>query len=111
MVFQENISIFQTLQKLSLDSDFEIQSILASNLKESIEKCPKRVKDLLQIIYIFLRRSEGPVKQKAILAIRDIWVNNPIMQKDILKSVQRFYKKSGDALLLTLIGNLSEKEK
>ncbi len=110
LVFQENISIFQTLQKLSLDSDFEIQSILASNLKESIEKCPKRVKDLLQIIYIFLRRSEGPIKQKAILAIRDIWVNNPIMQKDILKSVQRFYKKSGDALLLTLIGNLSEKE-
>ncbi len=110
-VFEEKISIFQTLLKLSLDSDFEIQEIIASNLKESIEKCPKRAKDLLQIIYVFLRRSDSPIKQRAIMAIRDIWVNNPIMQKDILKSVQRFYKKSGDALLLTLIGNLSETEK
>ncbi|MHA1561771.1 MAG: HEAT repeat domain-containing protein, partial [Promethearchaeota archaeon] len=107
-VFEENISIFQTLVKLSLDSDFEIQEIIASNLKECIEKCPKRAKDLLQIIYVFLRRSDTPIKQLAIMAIRDIWVNNPNLQKDILKSVQRFYKKSGDALLLTLKGNLEE---
>jgi 5-carboxymethyl-2-hydroxymuconate isomerase len=110
-VFEENISIFQTLLKLSLDSDFEIQEIIASNLKESIEKCPKRAKDLLQIIYVFLRRSDSPIKQRAIMAIRDIWVNNPNLQKDILKSVQRFYKKSGDALLLTLIENLTEAKK
>jgi len=96
------------LVKLSLDSDFEIQEIIASNLKECIEKCPKRAKDLLQIIYVFLRRSDTPIKQLAIMAIRDIWVNNPNLQKDILKSVQRFYKKSGDALLLTLKGNLEE---
>lgn len=109
--FQENISIFQTLLKLSMDSDFEIQSIIAMNLKECIEKCPKRANDLLQIIYVFLRRSDAPIKQKAIMAIRDIWVKNPILQKDILNSVQRYYKKSGDALLLTLIGNLSEVKK
>ncbi len=108
LVFEENISIFQTLQNLSLDSDFEIQSIIATNLKECIKKCPKRSKDLLQIIYVFLRRSDTPIKQKAIMAIRDIWVNNPKLQKDILNSVQRFYKKSGDALLLTLKENLEE---
>ena len=109
LVFQDNIPIFQTLQKLSLDSDFDIQTKIALNLKECIEKCPKRANDLLQIIYVFLRRSESPIKQKAILAINDIWIKNPKLQKDILNSVQRFYKKSGDALLLTLIGNLSKK--
>ena len=55
--------------------------------------------------------TDAPIKQKAIMAIRDIWANNPILQKDILNSVQRFYKKSGDALLLTLIDNLSEAKK
>ena len=42
--FQEKISIFQTLLSLSQDSDIEIQAIIASNLKECIQKCPKRTK-------------------------------------------------------------------
>jgi hypothetical protein len=103
---EQSNQIFNTLQNLSRDTDYLIKFNISTNLKIMIATFPKRINEALFICYSFMRGSERDIKENTALAIKLIWKSYPNQKGQIMTNLQRYYRKSQDSVILTLMDEL-----
>ncbi|MHA1618701.1 MAG: hypothetical protein ACTSVZ_05410 [Promethearchaeota archaeon] len=108
-LFAGNNRIFYNFQRLAFDSDPEVRFMLAENLAELYEKFPDRTNDVLNMCYNLIRFNDDDTLHAISLVLKDIWAVELNFRADIISKLSRFYKKSQDAVLLTLITDLEPK--
>lgn len=109
-LFAENNRIFYSFQRLAFDSNEDVRFMLASNLDTLVSKFPERTNDVLNMCYNLLRFNDEEVIHIISLVLKDIWQKQPNFQPDIFSKLTRFYKKTQDAELLTLLAELDPKK-
>lgn len=102
------IKILDRLQKLSNDPDTGVRIQLSNNLGQMVDHLPQQINDALQMIYTLIRGSgnNNEIVQNLALTIKGIWNTHPDLNDEMLAKLQRFYKKSQNAILYTLINEL-----
>ena len=105
-IFTENNRIFYSFQRLAFDSDPDVRFMLAENLVDLYGKFPDRTNDVLNMCYNIIRFNDNETIQVISRVLKELWFSELNFRADIISKLSRFYKKSQDAVLLTLITDL-----
>ncbi|WP_371805259.1 hypothetical protein [Candidatus Lokiarchaeum ossiferum] len=102
------IKILARLQNLAGDPDIGVRIQLSKNLQQMVDHLPQQINDVLQIIYTLIRGSgnHSEIIQNLALTLKGIWNTHPDLNEEMLAKLQRFYKKSQNAILYTLVNDL-----
>jgi hypothetical protein len=106
---QDNISIFVILQDLARDPEYIIGFAIAENLSSIMPKYPTRTNDFLNIIYILLRKttkSRVNITKHLVISLQALARGSPEYIPSLIRSLERFYRKSNEIQLHALIEKL-----
>ncbi|MHA1888242.1 MAG: hypothetical protein ACTSX0_09460 [Promethearchaeota archaeon] len=108
--FAENNQVFYSFQRLAFDSNEDVRIMLSSNLAELERNFPDRTNDVLNMCYNIIRFNDEMAIHPITLVLKTIWNKNPAFQEDIFSKLTRFYKKTQNAELFSLLAELDPKK-
>ena len=106
---QSNLAPFISLQQLARDYDIQVNLTVADYLSEFLKFYPDRKEDVLQIIYILLRKSSRErrvISEKTLKTLKTYVQLYPQNKLEIISNLKRFFKKTSDPLLESTIQDL-----
>ncbi len=100
-------AVLLTLIGLSHDIELSVRAAVSGYLSELLKVYPTQINNILHIVFYLIEEREKEIMQNSINAIREIAVKYPERKVEIIKTLKRYYKKSQNSYLKTLIEELS----
>jgi hypothetical protein len=100
-------AVLLTLIALSHDVESEVRTAVSGYLSELLKIYPTQLNNILHIVFYLIEDKDKDIMNHSINAIREIGKQYPERKIELVKTLKRYYKKSQNSYLKTLIDELS----